>query len=300
MLTASPAQAEPLTIAAYGDMPYFPGEIPAVERLIGAINALDPQFTIHIGDTKSGSSPCTDAALARALQDFARFQRALIYTPGDNEWTDCRRESAGAYDPAERLALLRKLYFADDQSLGQKPIALVRQSDDGGSFALYRENARWRQGNVLFATIDAVGSNNNRGFDAANDREFAARNAADLAWIAASFAEARSSQAEAVVFAMQADPHFERANRSTSGFRELIAGFASAAAQWAKPVLIIHGDSHVFLFDQPLHASSGALLPNVYRLEVPGTPHVAAVAVTIDPTAPQPFAVRLVTPPNNE
>ena len=51
----------------------------------------------------------------------------LIYTPGDNEWTDCRPISK--YDPNERLDRLRQLFFAAPRSLGQRSRALTRQSD---------------------------------------------------------------------------------------------------------------------------------------------------------------------------
>lgn len=35
----------------------------------------------------------------------------LVYTPGDNEWTDCHRVNNGAYDPLDRLAAVRKTFF---------------------------------------------------------------------------------------------------------------------------------------------------------------------------------------------
>lgn len=60
-LAALPAAAEPVRIVAPGDMPYGePAEVyPAYEALIGAVNAADPALVIHIGDTKSGGTPCT-------------------------------------------------------------------------------------------------------------------------------------------------------------------------------------------------------------------------------------------------
>ena len=36
--------------------------------------------------------------------DFDRFADPLVYTPGDNEWTDCHRANNGGYNPLERLA----------------------------------------------------------------------------------------------------------------------------------------------------------------------------------------------------
>jgi hypothetical protein len=35
----------------------------------------------------------------------------LVYTPGDNEWTNCHRVNNGVYDPLERLAAVPKTFF---------------------------------------------------------------------------------------------------------------------------------------------------------------------------------------------
>ena len=35
----------------------------------------------------------------------------LLYTPGDNEWTDCHRPAAGRYNPLERLDAVRATFF---------------------------------------------------------------------------------------------------------------------------------------------------------------------------------------------
>ena len=57
------------------------------------------------------------------------FTSALVYTPGDNEWTDCHRLLAGAYDPLDRLHFIRTHYFRTAESLGRQPIRLERQAD---------------------------------------------------------------------------------------------------------------------------------------------------------------------------
>ena len=94
---------------------------------------------------------CTDALRARRLAQFHASAHPLIYTPGDNEWTDCHEHKGVAGgDPLERLATLRTLFFPDEQSLGQRNIPLMRQSAARPRFAKYRENARWdnRRGHV--------------------------------------------------------------------------------------------------------------------------------------------------------
>ena len=63
------AAAQPFDLVVLGDMPYGPPEAshPAFEALIERINETSPDLVIHVGDTKSGGSPCTDAVLADQL-----------------------------------------------------------------------------------------------------------------------------------------------------------------------------------------------------------------------------------------
>jgi len=45
---------------------------------------------------------------------FERFRDPVVYTPGDNEWTDCHKKkefSSGA--PLNELAAVRGLFFAN-------------------------------------------------------------------------------------------------------------------------------------------------------------------------------------------
>lgn len=98
--------------AAIGDLPYRESDYPEFEELIEAINSQGVVFTVHVGDIKSGSSPCSDENILAVAGFFQSFTNPLIYTPGDNEWTDCHRELAGNYDPLERLEFLRQHFFA--------------------------------------------------------------------------------------------------------------------------------------------------------------------------------------------
>jgi len=52
---------------------------------------------------------------------FHQFEKPLIYTPGDNEWTDCNKLEAGSYNPQERLETARKVFFKDRQSYQARP-----------------------------------------------------------------------------------------------------------------------------------------------------------------------------------
>jgi hypothetical protein len=179
------------TFALIGDMPYGPeGEL-KFPNVIADINSdRNLSFVVHDGDIKNGSSLCDNAMFFNRLALFNEFEQPFVYVPGDNEWTDCHRANNGSYDPLERLAFLRGLFFPDDQSLGARTMTLERQSANP-AYADYPENVRWVVKNVMFAGLHIVGSNNNLGRTATADAEYAARNAANLAWLAGTFARAR-------------------------------------------------------------------------------------------------------------
>lgn len=289
---------------ALGDMPYGPAETayPVYRHLIRQINAQAPAFSLHVGDFKSGSSPCSDEEFARQRDFFNQFDSALVYTPGDNEWTDCHRPAAGGYAPQERLDKLREMFFDAPRSLGRQPLAVQRQSDLQPAHARFRENLRFEREGVLFLTLNVPGSNN--GFEPRNlaaVQEFFARNEANLAWLQAGFERACGMDARAVVIAMQADP-FASAGQwidfpSHGGFTRLFEqGLLPLVQDWGRPVLLIHGDSHRFVVDRPFKAvkepGKGQLLRNLMRLQVFGEQEVHAVRVSVDPDSPDPFGFK--------
>lgn len=173
----------------------------------------------------------------------------MIFTPGDNEWTDCHRTGG---DPLERLAFLREVFYPTDQSLGKRTLTLEQQS------TAYPENARWQVGEVTFATLHVVGSNNNLP-DAENPvgnaEEYAARNAASLAWLAETFDVAADDQSAAVMLIIQANPGFDLPPEQRTGFNDFLAALEAETIAFGKPVVLVHGDSHYFRIDKPLVAS---------------------------------------------
>lgn len=308
-LLLRPAAAEPLRFVAFGDMPYCrdtspaacAGQIARVEALVRAINAARPAFSIFLGDTKGGGEVCDDATLLRTAAWFAQHEAALIYTPGDNEWTDCFGRNAGRFDPPERLGFLRRHFFPEPRSLGGAPIALERQSEvmpnqrafDGARFV---ENARWAMGGLRFVTLHVTGSNNNlpEGIrhsppgSAQAPAEFAAREGAALAWLADTAALAQREEASALVVGVQADIYCFRSEGD--GFTALREALLQLARQWApRPLLLLNGDSHYFLDERPEREA-----PNLRRVMVPGDQDIRAVLVTHEPGVAEPFRFSLI------
>jgi len=297
---AQPVRADDaFEFVALGDMPYkLPDDYKRFETLIAAINKVKPAFSIHVGDIKSGSTPCSDELIEKVHGYFKTFQQPLIYTPGDNEWTDCHREKAGNFNPLERLAFVRKLFFSDDKSQGAAPLTVTREADVS-DFKDLVENARWMHGGVMFATIDAVGSNNNLDRNAESADEFYKRNAANIAWIKEAFAQAKKDGAKGVVIAMQANLHLDADPELNAGFRDTIDALTKGALDFGKPMLFIQGDEHVFIVDQPLKDKDGNPIETAFRLQVMGEHRVGAVRVRVDPSDATLFSFRPLVPQEN-
>jgi hypothetical protein len=296
-LTATSAFAEPFTIVTLGDTAYGkPEEVyPQYEALIATINAEKPELVIHVGDTKSGSTPCSDEVLDKQLSYLNSFAAPLLYSPGDNEWTDCHREKAGKFDPLERLNRIRTTYFAaPTKSFGQTKLDVTSQAAEG-----YPENAMMIHKDVAFIVVHVPGSNNN--FEIRDPKavaEFFTRDAADVKWINASFASAKD--AKAIVIGMQANM-FEfdwNAEKDEtwlrhSGFLNIGNAIIENAAKFGKPVLLVYGDSHTYSSGRPFPTKA----PNVISLQVPGEKQMDAVEVTIDTATTGVFSTSLIKNP---
>jgi hypothetical protein len=210
-------------------------------------------------------------------------------------------EQEGGFSPRDRLALLRRtMYPRPGASLGRQTLPLETQSTNP-AFSEFVEHARWSRSGLLFATIHVVGSGNATDrFPArtdVDDQEERRRLEAALAWVHETFAHAKAQSASAVVVAFQADPGFDWSPAGQAPFRSLLDAFEDEAVAFGKSVLLIHGDSHTFKTDHPLHArATKRTIDNVMRLEVPGSPLVGWVRVVVTPgTTPSfSFEERLV------
>jgi hypothetical protein len=299
------------SFALIGDTPYGASREAQFDRVIEAINAA-PQvrFVIHTGDIKAGSERCDDVLLEHRFEQFQNFDMPFILTPGDNDWTDCHRSNNGSYLPTERLVRLRQIFYPQPGfTTGQRQMQVVTQAADE-RFEDYVENMLWSFGGATIATLHVIGSNNNlapwSGIDSGDsyaspraDRiaEYAAREAANLAWIDRVFQHAAQSHARGVLIAMQANPNFElpASDQERAGFNAILDAITEQAIAFGKPVVIAHGDSHYFRVDKPLVAPTAAggaeMLENVTRVENFGSQYVHWVEIAVNPRDENVFSV---------
>ncbi|MDQ3647081.1 MAG: hypothetical protein M3433_00570 [Actinomycetota bacterium] len=293
-------------IGLWGDLPYTPDQISrGVPNMIADMNRQRLAFSVHDGDIKSGGSRCDDEVYARFERYLSSLRSPAMYTPGDNDWTDCDRPAAGAYSSRERLDFLRRNLFDTRFSYGKRRIPLKHQA------APYVENRRWQVGGVTYATLHVVGSNNNLGDVGPDPEEFAGRNRATNAWLRETFAEARRRRSRAVMLIAQANPGFDRADPTRApvrdprtleprdGFHEFLTMLRARTVAFRRPVALVHGDSHYFRVDKPLLDPEGRRLENFTRVETPGEADPHWLKVLVDPDSREVFSYQPQQVPAN-
>lgn len=339
----NPNAANVLTLAVYGDAPYgtTPGdtaEFAATPAFIDSINA-DPHVSlvVHVGDIHSGKQYCTEAYNRAVVGLWGAFKDPLIYTPGDNEWSDCHKkaEGGGAWnagthqvdyvlgadgnpidfaggDPVANLELVRGIFYPTaGVTLGgrKKEVFSQAQYFDAGnhpSDGKFVENVIWVQSKTLFVAIDLPGGSNNDqdiwyGAPTMSTRqatEIAERTGADLRWLDQAFALAQNDpDIQAVVIVAQADMwDAEKGVAHQAGYEPFVQSIASHTSAFGKPVLMLNGDSHVYLSDNPLSAADplnymhpGYDVPNFHRIVVHGSTFpLEWMRLTVDPRANAP------------
>lgn len=286
-------------IGLWGDLPYSDAQATAgVPNLIADMNGSSLEFSVHDGDLKAGSgtlgsvtpTTCSDALYAQGLRYFDALDAAAMFTPGDNDWTDCDRPANGGYNSLERLDHERQVFFSTPSSLGRHPILqAVQATPDCLGLAGPTpcvENRRWTLKGVTYATVNVQGSCNNLCDTAPDPAEYAARNAADIAWLEQTFAEAEAKGSAGVMIISQADPGFDttgafgapkrdpktlvETDPDPDGFHDFLVSLRAQTIAFGKPVVYVHGDSHYFRIDKPLLDAQGRRLENFTRVETFG------------------------------
>jgi hypothetical protein len=333
------------SFAAIGDWPYANTTVTPPKRVLfdnanflsGSVNAdPDVSLVLHIGDIHSGSEPCTGSDLVSVPPGsipsynqsvfgfFEKFNAPFVYTPGDNEWTDCHKSkelTSGA--PLKELAAVRNLFFPNPgMTLGVHKKHVTTQAldfdRDHPEDAQYVENVMWQQRGVVFATLNMPGSNNdglpwsgNKNNltpapfldEPARVREAAQRTLADLRWLDKAFDRAEEERAKAVVIGVQADMFDPAAivagGDGLSNYTIFMQELAQRSLRFGRPVLLINGDSHVYGFDKPLADPASATgkihntppVPNLTRITLQGSTTAPAewLKVTVNTDSPEVF-----------
>ena len=211
-------------------------------------------------------------------------------------WPGTRRSSTGSTPiptstwrctwATERLAAIRRVFIPRaGVTLGRYPMRVRSQAKLG-----VPENVSFEREDVAFAALHVVGSNNGlvpwTGKTAPTPEQQAevdARTAAAVKLIGETFRRARNEDERGVVLMLQADMFDPTIPNPVpaqwTGLAPIVQAIAREAARFDGPVLLVNGDSHGFVQDQPLAAGSPWLalygltapVPNLTRVTVEGS-----------------------------
>jgi hypothetical protein len=271
-------------------------------KFVKAIQAIDPSVLIHYGDFKGGGEACTDLLMQnRKAQMFSLHPYRIIYTPGDNEWTDCdRKYLTESFDELERLDFIRKLFFED------KNLDLARDIPDLSRQDNLPENSMWTIDNLLMGTLHIVGTNNGRVNILKSDvnktlDEVDRRDDLNRVWLKKLFEKAKDEEGLVILF--HADiyrfkgdsPACTKENRlKCNPYKNIRDDIESMAFNYKKPVLVVHGDTNAYCFNQ-----QSTQIPNLWHFNGPGDFKVSdAAKIVFDPDdKSEPFKVTGVLDP---
>lgn len=257
----------------FGDSPYGvndadTAQFNATPPFIQAINAdRDVSLVLHVGDIHSGKQTCSYGYDQSIYGLWTAFTSPLVYTPGDNEWTDCHKSKEGSQPPLDNLGYVRSIFFAKPGHTLGADMTVQSQHDDFDpaypSDSQYVENVMWEQNGVLFVILNIPGGANNDAdnwfglprTDAQTD-EALKRTGAALRWLDRAFAKANTDHARAMVIGVQADmwdlDGTDPKDEHLGNYRQFIDAIVLNTGNFGKPVLLINGDSHGFRSDNLL------------------------------------------------
>lgn len=260
-ITAQAPAADPeprVVFYAMGDVPYAPREDELLPRQIAELPR-DGEFLVHVGDIKTGSTPCDEAVYNKVFGMLAQSPVPVFIIPGDNEWNDCA-------DPAQGWRYWRKYFTRFDRRWPHR-LPVFRQLEREENFSFVKNG-------VLFIGLNLVGGRVH------DPDEWKERHAQDLDWTRRNLRRFGEAVAGVVVFG-----HARPAAKHDDFFGE----FVKDAERFGKPILYLHGDGHRWIHDRPFAAD------NVLRVQVDqgGIAPPLKVTVTDDPESPFQFDRRL-------
>ena len=296
-------------------MPYSDAQaLTGVPNVIDDMNNQDIEFSVHDGDLKAGNAitgsvtPTTcqiaqqPTIYSQGLGYFNSLEKPAIFTPGDNDWTDCDRTTNGGFNALERLQYERGLFFSTDKSLGKHTMKLDVQKTapyclgtrTPAASRSRRRASRTAAGRTTTSpssrsTCRAPATTSARAAPATREAtrpSTPAREAADERWLEDAFDEANARNSAGLMVIWQADPGFDTAgfqgapkrdpktlvetDGNPDGFHDLLVKLRDRTIAFQRPVVLVHGDSHYFIVDKPLLDADGRRVENFTRVETFG------------------------------
>lgn len=243
---------------AMGDVPYEPVEDTLLPKQVSELPR-DAEFVVHVGDIKSGATPCDEAVYNKVFGMLTQSKATVFIIPGDNEWNDCA-------NPDQAWQYWQKYFTRFDRRWSHR-FPVFRQIEQ-------QENFSFLHGGVLFIGLNIVGG---RVHDL---QEWKRRHADNLDWTRRNLRKFGTS-ASSLVLLGHAKP--------VENHDDFFTPFNKVAREFGKPILYLHGDGHRWIHDRPFAAK------NILRVQVDqgGISPPLKVSVTDHPVTPFVFDRRI-------
>jgi len=241
-----------ITFFAMGDIPYNDEQdlllIQQIEQL-----PRQAEFCVHVGDIKTQGTPCDELVFNKVFGMLRQSPLPMFIVPGDNEWNDCD-------NPIQAWSYWAKYFLRFDQRWHHR-LRVFRQLEREENFSFVRNH-------VLFVGLNLVGGLVH------DEAEWKLRLEQNLVWTKRNLDRFDDEIGSAVIIghcqpAKQHEPYFH--------------GLVEKAAEFAKPILYLHGDGHVWIHDRPFTAK------NILRVQVDSGEKAPPVKVSVSDSATDPF-----------
>jgi len=171
-------------------------------------------------------------------------------------------------DPIANLNLVRSVFFsAPGKTLGGTMTVHTQAQEFNSAYptdSSYVENVWFEKSGVMFVTLNIPGGSNNGtdpwyaapAMSPVQKQAVANFTGAAMRWLDTAFAKAKANGDTAVVIMEQADmwdlDGRTMADQHLTEYKQFIDKLATLTSAYAKPVLLINGDSHIYRSDNPL------------------------------------------------
>jgi len=254
-----------VSFCALGDIPYSqPQEGKLLQQL--AEIPLTCDFVVHVGDImKTGGSECKRAAYQRVDEILQTSPIPLFLLPGDNEMMQCSNQK----DAWENW---KDFFYGYDKYFDMRRFKVNRQYERPENFSLFHKG-------VLF-----IGLNHVAGDNIVDVQEWIQQDMDNLQWLKQNMHVYGDFARSMVLFvhALKVHRHYD-----------FFIPFFDRALKFGKPILMLHGDGHVWEYEPNFNGVEGSYqnlkVNNILRVQVARGGLEAPVKVTVGIDKINPF-----------
>lgn len=249
--------AKKITFTVIGDVPYGNTQREGLINLVEKHNDQNTsEFVVHVGDIKKGADPCNEDVFKDVSAILKQLAKPTFIVLGDNEYNDC--------DDTEQALQFWNTYFLQFSENWNFTHTVINQPNRV-------ENFNWIQDKTLFIGLNIVGSSVH------DVNEWETRLTENGVWVKQLVGTHKNNIDAMVIFS-----HANMVEAGREKFEPFTSLFRAAALDFGKPILMINGDGHFWIKDNPWEEK------NITRVQINGG--IDALKVVINSDLENPFS----------